>query len=245
MTLVAAAVVPAAPALLPGVGGAADPLAGLRAEAATAVSSAVAADPTAQVVVVSGAAHPEGGLARRPVRLEWQRDAPSGAERFLTGRVPVGALPTGLEVGRVLLGQTVSPVRLVSVADDAAPHECARLGSSLVGAGPTVLVVVADGSATRTVKAPGHLDERAEGFDAEIARALAAVDAEALLAIDPMLADQLWCRGRAALHVLAGALGMPDARDGAPLASHGLVGDVTVDEAPYGVGYLVATWLPA
>ncbi|MBM6545309.1 hypothetical protein JNO54_04030 [Janibacter sp. YIM B02568] len=243
MTLVAAAVVPAAPALLPGLGGAADPLAELRDRARATLAAAVAADPEAQVVVVCGATNLEGGLARRPVRLEWATDAPSGAARFTTGRVPAGALPTGLEIGRELLGDDVA-ARFVSVADDAAARECASLGAALVRGRPTVLAVVADGSATRTVKAPGHLDERAEGFDARIARALAEVDGQALLAIDPMLADALWCRGRAALQVLAGALGMPDARDGAPLASPGLIGDVTLDEAPYGVGYLVATWLP-
>ena len=60
--------------------------------------------------------------------------------------------------------------------------------------------------------------------------------------IDPVLADELWCRGRAALQVLAGASGMPAARPGAPLASPGLVGDVAYDDAPFGVGYLVADW---
>lgn len=244
MTLVAAAVVPAAPALLPGVGGAADPLADLREVARTAVGSAVAIDAAAQVVVVTAATHPEGGLARRPVRLEWPQGAPSGSARYTTGRVPVGALPAGLDIGRELVAGPAA-ARLVSVADDAAPGECAALGAALVGAGPVVLVVVADGSATRTVTAPGHLDERAAGFDASIARALGEVDAERLLEIDPVLADELWCRGRAALQVLAGASGMPAARPGAPLASPGLVGDVAYDDAPFGVGYLVATWLSA
>ena len=122
MTLVAAAVVPAAPALLPGVGGAADPLADLREVARTAVGSAVAIDAAAQVVVVTAATHPEGGLARRPVRLEWPLGAPSGSARYTTGRVPVGALPAGLEIGRELVADPAA-ARLVSVADDAAPGE--------------------------------------------------------------------------------------------------------------------------
>lgn len=244
--LAAAAVVPAAPALLPGLGGTADPLRPLREVARAAVAAAVSSAPSAQVVVVTGATHPEGGLARRPVRLEWPLGAPSGSARYTTGRVPVGALPAGLEIGRELLGEAHGrPLRLVSVADDAAPGECAALGAALVGAGPVVLVVVADGSATRTVKAPGHLDERAAGFDASIARALEEVDAERLLEIDPVLADELWCRGRAALQVLAGASGMPAARSGAPMAPPRLVGDVAYEDAPFGVGYLVATWLPA
>ena len=35
-----------------------------------------------------------------------------------------------------------------------------------------------DGSACRTLKAPGYLDERAAAFDAEVARALGAADVD-------------------------------------------------------------------
>lgn len=230
MTLVAAAVVPAAPALLPGLGGAADPLSALREVCRCAVGEGVSAPgPEAQVVVVAGWEHGDtGGTARRPVRRDWPLNAPSGAARFTTGRVPRGALPTGLEIGRLMLGEC--DATLVSVAWDAAPGECLALGQRLVADGPTVLVVVADGSAKRTVKAPGHLDERSEGFDAELSRALAAADADALAALDPVLADELWCQGRAALQVLAGA------------ASDRLTGTVRYDDAPFGVGYVVAAW---
>lgn len=230
MSLVAAAVVPAAPALLPGLGGLADPLAGLRQDAAEAVATVVSAHPGARVVIVTGVAGVEGGWC------EWPLAAPSGAARFTDGRVPEGALPTGLEVGRLLLGDLPDegdPPRLVGVAADAPPEPCDRLGAELVDGAPTVLVAVADGSATRTVKAPGHLDERAEAFDAELSRALAEVDGPALAATDPGLADALWCRGRAALQVLGGA-----ARSAGPA----LRGEVRRDEAPFGVGYLVATW---
>lgn len=232
MSLVAAAVVPAAPALLPGVGGSADPLADVRAVAVEAVARAVAVDPAARIVVVSGAVHHEGGRGRRPVRRTWPGVAPSGAARYSTGRVLPGALPAGLEIGRELVGGRWEAT-LVSVAEDAAAVECARLGADLVAERPVVLVVVADGSATRTVKAPGHLDQRAEGFDARLAEALESVDGEALLAVDPVLAEELWCRGRAALQVLGGAA------EGSILA-----GEILLDAAPFGVGYLVATWLP-
>lgn len=88
-----------------------------------------------------------------------------------------------------------------------------------------------DGSACRTVKAPGYLDERAEPFDAEAARALGAADTAALAALDPGLARELQAAGRAPWQVLAGAA------EGA-----GLSGALLYDEAPYGVGYLVAAW---
>ncbi|GAA1257558.1 hypothetical protein GCM10009633_31230 [Janibacter melonis] len=236
MSLVAAVVVPAAPALLPGLGGSADPLGPLRSTARDVVAEALAAAPGARVVVVASATHREGGAARRPVRQEWPLDAPSGAARYTHGRVMPDALPTGLEIGRELLDGLGAGerVRLVSVADDAAPPECATLGARLVADAPTVLVVVGDGSATRTLKAPGHLDERSEDFDAALSQALAAVDGPALLAVDPHLADALWCRGRPALQVLGGAASQASA----------LHGRVVLDVAPYGVGYLVATWLP-
>lgn len=91
------------------------------------------------------------------------------------------------------------------------------VGATEVDADETGLLVVGNGSATRTEKAPGHLDERAAGFDAALR---ASFDG-----IDLALADELWadaaCLG-----------GLP------PLAE----GDVRYDDAPYGVQYWVAVW---
>ncbi|CAM5334171.1 putative protein OS=Streptomyces albaduncus OX=68172 GN=FHS32_006126 PE=4 SV=1 [Streptomyces griseoloalbus] len=89
-----------------------------------------------------------------------------------------------------------------------------------------------DGSACRTLKAPGYLDERAEPFDAEIARALGTADTAALRALDAGLARELKVSGRAPWQVLAGAA------EGAA----GLSGALLHEDAPYGVGYMVATW---
>jgi hypothetical protein len=93
------------------------------------------------------------------------------------------------------------------------------------------LLVMGDASACRSLKAPGYLDERAAGFDAEVARALAAADVAALEALDPALARELMASGRAPWQVLAGA-----AEDA------GLSGALLYEDAPYGVGYLVAAW---
>jgi hypothetical protein len=68
-----------------------------------------------------------------------------------------------------------------------------------------------------------------------VAAARAGADGDALLAIDPALAEQLWCAGRPAWQVLAGLV----ATDGRRWS-----GDLRYDEAPYGVGYLVATLAP-
>jgi aromatic ring-opening dioxygenase LigB subunit len=109
----------------------------------------------------------------------------------------------------------------------------AQTGRDLVAGDERVaLLVMGDGTARRSVSAPGYVDERAEGFDAAVAAALKTADADALLALDPHLGDELLVAGRVAWQVLAGAAG------------NGCTGELLYDEAPYGVGYFVATWTP-
>lgn len=97
----------------------------------------------------------------------------------------------------------------------------------------TALLVVGDGAATHTEKAPGHLDERAGPFDADVARALAAGDPAGLLALDAGLATELHAGGRAPWQVLAGlAVATGSCWDARILYS----------DAPYGVAYHVASW---
>lgn len=93
----------------------------------------------------------------------------------------------------------------------------AAVGAVVVDADETGTLVVGNGSATRTEKAPGHLDERAAGFDAALR---ASFDD-----IDLALADELWAD-------VSCLVGLP------PLAD----GDVRYDDAPYGVQYWVAVW---
>lgn len=220
MSVLAAVVVPAAPALLPGIGGTADPLGELRERARRLVLETVTAAKGDPRLVVVGA----GDSTRaRPA------DAPSGAARFTTGRVPEGALPPDLEIGRAFAPSTGGEPVLRSIAADAGPAECAALGRELADDAPTVLVVVADGPATLSEKAPGHLHADAAPFARELGRALADADAAALTGLDPATCDRLWMRGRPALQVLAAT---------APALS----GEVIADEAPFGVQYLLARW---
>ncbi len=114
-----------------------------------------------------------------------------------------------------------------------APDECLAEGRRLAARADRVaLLVMGDASACRTLKAPGYLDERAAPYDAEVARALGSADTAALRALDPGLAHDLKVSGRAPWQVLAGA-----AEVGA-----GLSGALLHEDAPYGVGYIVATW---
>lgn len=109
-----------------------------------------------------------------------------------------------------------------------AESEAAAMPAPAEGAG---LLVVANGSATRTEKAPGHLDERAAGFDAAIGAALASGDLAALAGIDLGLADALWALPDAdVLRTLGDRVG--------PVVS----AQVDHDDAPYGVQYWVVRW---
>jgi hypothetical protein len=117
--------------------------------------------------------------------------------------------------------------REVTVLADA---QGARVASYLVeatdrsGAEPSYLVV-GNGSAMRTEKAPGHFDERAEAFDAALGASLRAGHP----AVDVDLARELWASVDAIVELaeLDGDLGQ---------------GQVDYDEAPYGVQYWVVRW---
>ncbi|HEX6871933.1 MAG TPA: hypothetical protein VF163_12610, partial [Micromonosporaceae bacterium] len=125
------------------------------------------------------------------------------------------------------------PVAFVAVPADLPTQRCAAWLAGVTPALPWALLVMADGSACRGVTAPGYDDPRAAAFDETVATALAKVDPVALLGLDTGLAASLRCAGRAPWQVLAGAVAADQRR---------WHGQVSYDEAPYGVGYLVATW---
>jgi aromatic ring-opening dioxygenase LigB subunit len=114
---------------------------------------------------------------------------------------------------------------------DTDPDEARRVGEELAADGsPAALLVLGDGAATHTPRAPGAFDERAAGYDRGVADALAAGDAAALGALDPTLSDELLVAGRVPWQVLAGALPHPSAAR------------LEHSSAPYGVAYHVALW---
>ncbi|MFJ3441768.1 class III extradiol dioxygenase subunit B-like domain-containing protein [Streptomyces sp. NPDC086081] len=237
--LVAAAVCPCPPLLVPEVAaGAAPELEAARAACTDALGVLAAARPDRLVVVGPGDApgperYPEGSRGSfrgfgvdLDVRLGRAGAGGEGAER---------RLPYSLAVAAWLLertGWSDAPVEGLGVGERLAPDDCVRAGRDLAaGAGRVALLVMGDASACRTLKAPGYLDERAAPFDAEVGRALGAADLPALMALDTGLARELKVSGRAPWQVLAGAA------EGA-----GLGGSLLLEDAPYGVGYAVATW---
>ncbi|MFI5680775.1 class III extradiol dioxygenase subunit B-like domain-containing protein [Streptomyces cellulosae] len=247
--LVAAAVCPCPPLLVPDVAaGAASELDAARAACTDALGVLTAVRPDRLVVVgpadESGRGpHAEGtrGSFRGfgvdlSVCLGAAGDTDADTDGVGDGKgAPGRVLPPSLSVAAWLLervGWSDAPIEGLGVGEPLAPERCIQVGRDIAaGAERVALLVMGDASACRTLKAPGYFDERAAPFDAEVARALGTADVAALRALDADLAYELKAAGRAPWQVLAGAA------EGA-----GLGGTLLYEDAPYGVGYVVASW---
>jgi hypothetical protein len=213
------AFVPSAPLLVPDVAGGSAALDNdLRLACLDVVSRALDSEP-AEVVVV-GATSIVG---------HWDAGHTWDFAGFGVPRVPAEErppLPWTLGVGAWLLDECgwSGERRYVGVGTGAEQE--------LDVSDRSVVVAVADGSACRTERAPGHLDPRAEGFDDAIADVLSQGDASALSDIDPTLARDLLCGGVLVWRSVAGAVG----------ASVVARAELLTHVAPYGVGYFVALW---
>ncbi|WP_205474118.1 hypothetical protein [Nocardioides sp. SYSU D00038] len=134
---------------------------------------------------------------------------------------PVAALRAACHAAVGWLGRDVTVL---------ADPQGARVAAHLLGAvgregdAPSYLVV-ANGSARRSEKAPGHLDGRAAGFDAALGAGLRAGSFE----VDADLAAELWASVEGL--VLAGR----------ELGGCRLAG-VDYDDDPFGVQYWVMRW---
>lgn len=228
--LVAAAVCPHSPALLPAVSqrGFAV-LADVRAACVQTLRALAAVDADLRLAV---------GVGPETARF----DAASGGSlgRFGTAVRRGGAaavLPEALTIAVDLAEE--AGLRLdgfQAIARGTAPEPCAAVGAALgVEAARVALLVMGDGSAKRSKTAPGYLDGRAESFDRAADSALATGDWRGLLAIEPAFADELWVAGREAWQVLAGAL-----QDATPT----FAGEPAYVGAPLGVGYAVLLLRP-
>lgn len=221
----AIAFVPCAPLLVPAVaGGSAEADAELRAEAIAAVRGLAAASPD-EIVVVAPTSH----VGAWPAAATWDFSG-FGVRREPADPVAAPALPWPLGIGAWLLAEAGwdGDRRYVGIPPDG------EAATSRLAAAAAVLVL-GDGSACRTEKAPGHLDPRAEAFDTAIAAGLAAGDVRAVTETDATLAAELMCAGLPVWRWLATQLAGRPVTD-ATLVSH---------RAPYGVGYFVASWLLA
>jgi len=227
--ITAAAFCPQAPVLVRDLAqGAAAELEPLREACRTAIRTAAATG--ARPVLVGSAPDPgafestaRGTLAPFGLPLEIGLGAPSDEP-------PV--LPPALTVGAWLLQDALGPASgAIAVAVSDAQHTLPAFTE-----GDVALIVLGDGSARRTEKAPGYFDERAAPFDAVVADALAAGDATALQ------------RAELARHggeeLLVAGLAAWDAAS-AVLAGPAWEARLLYADAPYGVGYLAAVWTRA
>ena len=225
---VAVAFCPVPPLLLPAVEVRAEAATtALRSACAAAVSELLAVRPEVVVVVGEGAEPGErlgagdvGSLRGFGLDLEVPfhgRGRPSGRQ-----------VPLAHTLGAWLLEEAGFAGTRVGVA----PADLGQLVRDLPA--PLGILAMGDGSARRSVKAPGYLDDAAEPFDAAVAGALKAGDAAALAALDVDDGARLL------------AAGVPVWRAvGAALQSRSITGQLHHEAAPFGVGYLVASWVAA
>jgi uncharacterized protein len=235
VSLVAAAVCPHPPLIVPEVAaGAAAELDDLRAACDEVLDGLRRTQPDEVVVLGSGE------------RTEWFKSDVGGSLAGFGVRLdvppPMGDppgephLPLSLTIGAWLLARRPPGTTVVTatIARDASVDACAAFGAEVAARARRVgLLVMGDGSARRSVRAPGYEDPRAEPYDRAVSRALARADVDAVLGLDEALSADLWVAGRAPWQALAGA-----ARE----AGGTWIGDLRYDAAPYGVAYLVALW---
>jgi hypothetical protein len=225
---VAVAFCPSPPVLLPGVEGRATAeTTALRRACAVAVARMLAVRPEVVVVVGEGA---EPGVRFGPGDGGDLRGFGVDLQIPFAGRVrPDGrTVPLPHALGAWLLDDAGFAGTRVGVG----PADLGRLIRDLPG--PLGVLAVGDGSARRSVKAPGYLDEEAGPFDVAVAAALASGDAPALARLDLGQADRLQAAGAPTWRAVGEALA---GRDISARLHH--------DAAPFGVGYLAADWRAA
>jgi hypothetical protein len=235
--IIAVALCPAPPLLIRELTGA-DPAAPeLRSACLDAVTELTASAP--EVVAVVGTAEEtaqwDGGSTLDPAVFAPRATATGRADVALAagGPLPSPDLPPSLGVGAWLLSRVgyLGDRVLQSVAGDEPADRCAEIGAKLAASRDRVcLLVMADGSARRTLRAPGYLDERSAGFDAAVEGAIRAGRLGALLSVDAGLARDLMATGRPAWQALAGAA-----------AGQLFASEIRYCDDPFGVAYLVAS----
>ena len=229
--LIAAAVCPHPPLLVPeatGAAGAGDPeLDRLRAVCREAVAALLATAP--DLIVVAGpAAHtaeypPQAVASLREFGIPYPAAVPGPGTQ---------SLPLALTVGKWLLAQAGTGTAWWGIATDAPPAECLELGGKLAALAPRVgFLVLGDGPGRRARNAPGAADFAAAVYEDRVAAALAAADHDGLAALPPAQDAELFSTGRPAWQVLAGAA-----------AGAAFDAELRYAGAPFEVAYFVASW---
>ena len=234
--ITACAFVPSTPLLIPEVAsGAASELEDLRRAAIDAVGRAVG---SADRVVIIGAGA-ETRLFIDAVGTMAGFGVPVTVAVRPHGEAisaePTNQLGVAATLGVWLLDQTThsGSRSVLEIAIDENQKRIDEIAAEISSSSDSIaLVVVADGSAARTEKAPGYLHPDAIAFDVLVEAALTTGDAQALAALDQAQAQAVISSGWPAWHVA-----------GLAMASHDVKASFDRFDATYGVGYFVATWI--
>jgi hypothetical protein len=133
----------------------------------------------------------------------------TSARRAAVPRAAGPPLPLALGIGARLLDNAAyaGPRSLRGIAAAEPAAGCLALGREIAASAPRVaLLAVGDGTARRSVAAPGYLDERAAPFDEAVECAVRDGNLAALASLNQALAADLLAIGRPAWQALAGAL---------------------------------------
>jgi hypothetical protein len=154
-------------------------------------------------------------------------------------------LPLSLSVGAWLMQQigtwdrdpeVAGSVWAESVAHDWPSAHAVALGRELAASADRVaLVAMGDGSSALSESAPGYVVPGAREWQNGVQKALTHVDTSQLVALDPVDAVRFGAAGRVPWQVLAGAVG----------GSDGWQAESATADERYGVGYLAVRWFRA
>lgn len=249
--ILAAAFCPAPPLLHPAMLGPAGRETGstLRSACSHALHRVLATDPDA--VLVLGAAGPPFGVASERVSRITSEPSDVRAKRAVYGRgdagdfsgfgVPVrigfdgpprdGAadLPLPHTLGAWLLDEAGFTGRRLGLTAGTRPPD---LLPSDADDHRWALLIMGDASARRTEKSPGWYDPHAAAFDDSVTAALAGGDGRALRDLDHTVGERVLAAGLSSWQE-AGAI-----LEGTPMAAQ-----VHYADAPFGVFYVVASWV--
>ncbi|HSF26887.1 MAG TPA: hypothetical protein VLC50_05145 [Actinomycetes bacterium] len=238
---VAGAVCPHPPVLVPELaGGAVGELDELRRACGHAVDAMLAARPDL-VVVVGRSDDDHGDEIRGLPAGSWGALTPYGVPVHVrppgTDRDRAPELPLSLTIGAWLLGRAgwAGPTAWITTGPEPSRPRVEACGRELAArAGRVAVLAMGAGSARRLATGPGGLDPAAPAYDELVTTALGAADTATLLGLDSAEGARLLVTGLGPWQVLAAA-----AEAGAQAPSAQLLHAAT----PYGVTYLVASWV--
>jgi hypothetical protein len=232
VSVLGAALVPAAPVLIPELSGQMMPAAAPTEAARAALARLINANPEQLVVVAEGDRDAEFGSSAQ-VGLHRLGGLPRLED---PDAVAAEELPLPLAIGAALLGQLewAGPTSYRLVDRSISSAEAAEHGRQLdQGDSQTGLVLLGSGSARSTEKAPGSLDPNAAQFNQDLLRMIKQGDANAISQLSAEASEGQMSDIRVPLQLLAGVASL------SPPA-----GEVGFADEFKGVYYLCATFLP-